>query len=208
MLDGLQSYSNAAARTNASLIKFPPVTLTHQSKLAHDAAQQTGASNASEPGPEITKKRKKSEAGDGASDSSTVSQKKQSKVEEALKAAAADTALVDDNIDWTATSDQPHLQSPSSADDVQQVGMHQLGASEHDTGIAHPQSAEPPSKSESIQQQPAEVAAQEVPSRNDDTGDKYVQHAVAEYVKALLDPFFKAGIVDREVNSHKLCLHV
>ena len=212
----LQSYANAAARTDASLIKFPPVALTHQATSANDAAQQTGNSSLPEPDPGSTKKRKKL-GSDVASELSEASQNKQPKVEGTSAAAAAaavsSAALLDDDIDWTATadkSDQSDLQLASSADDaVQQAGRSQPSADEPDTVPAHSQHVDTAGESKCLQQQQAAFAAHEAPSSTGDKGDKHVQQAVGEYVKALLDPFYKAGIVNREVSYQtKLALHV
>ena len=212
----LQSYANAAARTDASLIKFPPVALTQQATSASDAAQQTDGSSAPEPGPASTKKRKNTKSGsDAPSELSKASQNKQPKVEGTSTAAAAlsSAALLDDDIDWTATankSDQSDLQLASSADDaVQQAGRSQLSADEPDTAPAHSQHADTANDSKCLQQPQAACAAHEAPSSTGDDGDKQVQQAVGEYVKALLDPFYKAGIVDRQVSFHtKPALHV
>ena len=199
----LQSYANAAARTDATLIKFPPVTLTPQATPANDAAQQTGASSAPEPDPGSTKKRKISES-DGASESSKASKNKRPKVEESSTAAAVNSAaLLDDDIDWTATTDKSDLQLASLADDaVQQESRSQLSADEPDTASAQSQHAGTADEHVCLEQQQAAFAAREAPSSADDKGDKQVQNAVGEYVKALLDPFYKAGIVDREVSCH------
>lgn len=208
----LQSYSNAAARTDASLIKFPPATLTPQATSGNDPAQQTGAPTAPGPDTGSTKKRKNLATG-GASEISEMSHNKQSKVEEASTAAAVpSTALLDDDIDWTATADKPDLQLPASPDPaVLQAGDPQPGPQEPDTALEQSQctDAADGSGSACLQPQQAAAAAHEVPSSSGGTGDKQVQLAVGEYVKALLDPFYKAGIVDREVSSHiKPDLHV
>ena len=201
MLVTLQSYSNAAARTDASLIKFPPATLTQRATSGKDPAQKSGAPNAPEPDTGSTKKRK-TPGTDGASEISETSQNKQSKVEEVLTATAVpSTALLDDDIDWTATADKSDLQLASSPDRaVLQAGDPQLGGKELDTALEQLQHADAADGNECPQQQQAAVAAHEAPSSNGGTGDKQVQHAVGEYVKALLDPFYKAGIVDREVS--------
>lgn len=210
MMVALQSYSNAAARTDASLIKFPPATLTPQATSGNDPAQQTGAPNAPEPATQSTKKRKKT-ATDGVSEVSETSQNKQLKIEEASTATAVPgTALLDDDIDWTATADEPDLQLASSPDHAAlQAGEPQHGAEELDTAVEQSQHADAIDGSECSQQQQAAAAAHEAPSSTGGTGNKQVQLAVGEYVKALLDPFYKAGIVDREVSSHiKPSLHV
>ncbi|KAL0035140.1 hypothetical protein WJX79_002997 [Trebouxia sp. C0005] len=62
-----------------------------------------------------------------------------------------------------------------------------------------PESVQPhsqPKASASAQQAPALMASN---SQETGTSQGLVQHAVAEYVRALLDPFYKAGIVDREM---------
>lgn len=213
MLTTLQSYSNAAARTDASLIKFPPATLTPQATSGNDPAQQTGAPNAPEPDTGSTKKRKRL-ATDSTSEVSETSQNKPSKVEEASTATAVpSTALLDDDIDWTATADKPDWQLASSPDHavLLQAGDPQLAAEEPDTAVEQSQHADAAdgSGSNRLQQQQAAAAAHEVPSSTGGTGDKQVQLAVGEYVKALLDPFYKAGIVDRQVRSYfKPFLHV
>ena len=203
----LQSYANAAARTDASLIKFPPVTLTTQALPANNTAQQTGASSAPEPDPGSTKKRKTS-GSDRVSEISEASQAKQPKVKESATAAAAaaavsSTALLDDDIDWNATADESDLQLASSAvDAVQEDSRSQPSAGEPDAAPAQSQHADTADEHEPLEQQQAAFAAQQVPCSAGDKADRQVQHAVAEYVKALLDPFYKAGIVDREVSCH------
>ena len=200
----LQSYTNAAARTDASLIRFPPVILTHQATSGSDAAQQTGASSIPDPDPGSTKKRKKSVSHWG-SEFSEASPIKQCKVEGASTAAAVSSAaLLDDDIDWTATADNTDLHSADHA--VAQANESQLGADEPDFALAHANAA---GAHTCLEPQQAPAAAQEAPCSTRDKGDKQVQHAVGEYVKALLDPFYKAGIVNREVSSHtKPALHV
>lgn len=189
----MQSYSNAAARTDASLIKYPPAT-AHQVKSAHHSVQQIEASKPSELDPDTSKKRKRSESTTGVSESS---QNKQHQ-EHSSTAAATHTALVDDDIDWTATTAVPDMQLASPPDSIQ-GDERQLGADEPDTDLAHSQQAAAVHASECLQQQQAAMAEHGVSSSGGDTGDKHVQHAVGEYVKALLDPFYKAGIIDREV---------
>ncbi|KAL3133325.1 hypothetical protein ABBQ38_007202 [Trebouxia sp. C0009 RCD-2024] len=187
------SYSNAAARTDASLIKYPPAT-AHQVKSAHHSVQQIEASKPSELDPDTSKKRKRSESTTGVSESS---QNKQHQ-EHSSTAAATHTALVDDDIDWTATTAVPDMQLASPPDSIQ-GDERQLGADEPDTDLAHSQQAAAVHASECLQQQQAAMAEHGVSSSGGDTGDKHVQHAVGEYVKALLDPFYKAGIIDREM---------
>ena len=187
----MQSYSNAAARTDASLTKFPPVT-AHQVRSGPQSVQQIEASKPPERDPDTTKKRKRSESATGVSESS----KNKQPQEESPPAASTNTALVDDDIDWTAITAAPDMQLSSAAE----ADAIQLSAEELDTGLAHSQQAEAAGASECLQQQQAAVAEHGVLSSGDDTGDKHVQHAVGEYVKALLDPFYKAGIVDREVD--------
>lgn len=191
----MQSYSNAAARTDASLIKYPPAT-TPQVRSAHHSAQQIEASTPFELDPDTTKKRKRSESSTGVSESG---QNKQPQ-EDSSTATATGTALVDDDIDWTATTAVPDMQLASPPDNIK-AGESQLGSDEPDTGLANAQQAEAVGASECLQQQQAAMGEHGVASSGGDTGDKHVQHAVGEYVKALLDPFYKAGIVDREVGS-------
>lgn len=174
-------------------MKFPPAP-AHQAKSAHNSVQQLEASKTSDLDSVTTKKRKRSESANGISESS---QDKQPD-EDIPSAVATNTALVDDDIDWTAISVVPDSQLVSSTDDMQ-AGASQLSTDGPDTGLAHSQQAEAACTNEGLQQQQGALVTHKVPSRGDDAGDKQVQHAVGEYVKALLDPFYKAGIVDREV---------
>lgn len=140
-----------------------------------------------------------------------MSQNKQSKIEQTSTATAVpSTALLDDDIDWTAAADKPDLQLAASPDHaVLQAGKPQLAAQEPDTAVEQSQCADAAdgSGSECLQPQQAAAAAHEAPSSTGGTGDKQVQRAVGEYVKALVDPFYKAGIVDREVSCHvSMCI--
>ncbi|KAL0054689.1 hypothetical protein WJX82_001050 [Trebouxia sp. C0006] len=120
------SYLNAAARTDASLVKFPPASMQPLPQpKAYTSAQQTPGSMAL------------NSEGAGTSRAAGIPAK-------AIEAAAAAEAA-------SEAYHQPDL-----------VSDYQAGS-----------------------------------QGNSDKG--LVQHAVAEYVRALLDPFYKAGIVDREM---------
>ncbi len=121
--------------------------------------------------------------------------------------AAIATPLIDDDIDWAASSGAcEHLSADSDATDAQaqqdltlaQQQSEQLHASGFVQEAAAEDAAEVEAASEAYHQQQLDSDYQAGSQGNSDKG--LVQHAVAEYVRALLDPFYKAGIVDREVS--------
>ena len=208
----LQSYLNAAARTDASLIKFPPVILTKSVKSAPSpdtdpllSAHQAGVSNATEARPDSMQQ---IHGSDGAPDTS---QNKRRKTEEASAAAAAiETALVDDDIDWTAFTDTPEVPLVSTPPGSQQADAIRDVSTDLNSDVAQPQQAEAAALQDSRPQQVDKE--EEQPPGNGAHGSKQeVQHAVAEYIKALLDPFYKAGIVNRDVSPAAdvvFCIHM
>ena len=120
--------------------------------------------------------------------------------------AAIATPLIDDDIDWAASSRAcEHQLADSDATDAQaqqdltldQQESQQLHASESVQEAAAEDAAAAEAASEAYHQPDLVSDYQAGSQGNSDKG--LVQHAVAEYVRALLDPFYKAGIVDREV---------
>lgn len=110
--------------------------------------------------------------------------------------------LIDDDIDWTAPNDGSEPQSPDVIDsDVEALPAPQmldpLLAMSHVTEGA----AEGAEHADAVAQisQHQDLGPDEPGGDQGDPNRRQVQHAVAEYVRALLDPFYKAGIVDREV---------
>ena len=118
--------------------------------------------------------------------------------------------MIDDDIDWAASSracEHP-LADSDAAGAVHQQDLtlpqqesEQLHASETVQEAAAEDAAEAEAASEACQQWDLVADNQAGSQGNSDKG--LVQHAVAEYVRALLDPFYKAGIVDREVSMTK-----
>ena len=124
--------------------------------------------------------------------------------------AAIATPLIDDDIDWAASSRAcEHPLADGDATDAQhqqdltlpQQESEQLRASETVQEAAAEDVAEAEAASEACQTRNLVADNQAGSQGNSDKG--LVQHAVAEYVRALLDPFYKAGIVDREVSVTK-----
>lgn len=119
--------------------------------------------------------------------------------------------LIDDDIDWTAPNDGSEPQSPDVIDsDVEALPAPQksdpLLVMSHVTEGA----AEGAEHADAVAQisQHQDLGPDEPGGDQGDPDRRQVQHAVAEYVRALLDPFYKAGIVDREVRvSERQCLH-
>ncbi len=121
--------------------------------------------------------------------------------------AAIATPLIDDDIDWAASSGAcEHPLADSDATDAQAQQDLTLPQQESEQlqarGFAQEAAAEDAAAAEAASEayhQPDLVSDYQAGSQgNSDKG--LVQHAVAEYVRALLDPFYKAGIVDREVS--------
>ena len=124
--------------------------------------------------------------------------------------AATATPLIDDDIDWAASSGAyEHPLADSDATDAQAQQDLTLAQQEserlHASGFAQEAAAEDgaaaEAASEACQQPDLDSDYQAGIQEESDKG--LVQHAVAEYVRALLDPFYKAGIVDREVSVTK-----
>ena len=124
--------------------------------------------------------------------------------------AAIATPLIDDDIDWAASSRAcEHPLADGDATDAQhqqdltlpQQESEQLRVSETVQEAAAEDVAEAEAASKACQTRNLVADNQAGSQGNSDKG--LVQHAVAEYVRALLDPFYKAGIVDREVSVTK-----
>lgn len=197
----MQSYLNAAARTDALLIKFPPAAQTSPakpvpSKLAapFQPSPETKALHAAKPGSDSNHRKRGPQVAEETLDEDGASHKKKLKVEQA-SAAAINTALLDDDIDWTATSATAELELASASN------FEQKSENKQDTDDTHLKQAEVKSALAEAPSQPhASNAAEKLPDNGRDAGNKEIHQAVAGYVKALLDPFYKAGIVDREVD--------
>ena len=175
-----------------------PVT----SKLAASVQPLPGTelNNAANSEPDCHHRKRGSQGVDEASESNDAPLKKQMKVEQA-SAAATSTALLDDDIDWTATTVTPELQLAPASDFDQEADTNQVVAADSDADETHLKQADVKSILAEEQSQPqASNAAEVPPDDGKDAGHKEVHQAVAGYVKALLDPFYKAGIVDREVS--------
>ncbi len=206
-----QSYLNAAARTDASLVKFPPASMqSHPQPKASTSAQQAPALmvlNSQEArisqAASIPIKAASTEAADTAPN-------KRRKLDSKPAPAATAMPLIDDDIDWAASSGAcKHPLADSDAPDTHaqqdvtlaQQELEQLHASDFVQETAAEDAAEAEAASEACQQLDLVSDNQAGSQENSDKG--LVQHAVAEYVRALLDPFYKAGIVDREVSVTK-----
>lgn len=204
----LQSYLNAAARTDATLVKFPPESVQpHSQPKASASAQQAPAlmaSNSQETGTSQVAGMLAKAIGTEAAETAP---NKRRKLDSKPAPAAIATPLLDDDIDWAASSRACELPlADSDAADAQaqqdltlaQQESQQLHAREFVPEAAAESAAAAEAPSEACQQ-PDPVSDYQAGSQgNSDQG--LVQHAVAEYVRALLDPFYKAGIVDREVS--------
>lgn len=200
------SYLNAAARTDASIVKFPPASMQpHSQPNAFISAQQAAALVALN-----SKETGTSQAGSMPAkaidtEAAETAPNKRRKLDSKPAPAAIATPLIDDDIDWAASSRAcEHPLADGDATDAQhqqdltlpQQESEQLRASETVQEAAAEDVAEAEAASEACQTRNLVADNQAGSQGNSDKG--LVQHAVAEYVRALLDPFYKAGIVDRE----------
>ncbi|DBA97552.1 TPA: hypothetical protein ACH3X1_015245 [Trebouxia sp. C0004] len=202
-----QSYLNAAARTDASLVKFPPASMQpHPQPKASTSAQPVPALMALNSEEAGTNQAAGMSASVVSTDAAGTAPTKRRKMDSKPATTATVTPLLDDDIDWAASSGAcEHPLADSDATDAQ---------GQQDVTLAQQQS-EPMHASDYVQEAAVEAAAEaeaapeacrqlDVVSDNqagsqENSDQGLVQHAVAEYVRALLDPFYKAGIVDREM---------
>lgn len=179
----MQSYQNLAARTDAALIKYPPeVALTKQ--LAAPAA-----STPVEETPQQTP-----HGPHDAAEADAAPPSKRHRL--GSRAHAAEDVLVDDDIDWTQAE---QTQPKSEATDAEQ-GVH---TSVHEAAAIPTALVSDSSKMQSQDSQPAVNETRPPDKRvgRQNSEHNAVQHAVNGYIRAFLDPFYKAGIVTREVNA-------
>ena len=106
---------------------------------------------------------------------------------------------MDDDIDWSASYVATEQQAAVDTETDPQVTHQQASAFMHDADTAETAGdADAPANAQWDHEQ--DVHTEDDPEMQTDDGQRHVQHAVAEYVRALLDPFYKAGIVNREVS--------
>ena len=193
----MQSYLNAAARTDASLIKFPPDAERQASLALNTKPKQQPSEHATATiGPDHDAKPDDIPHEDFANEDcqgNSISPNKRQKLED-TSAAAISAALVDDDIDWAATDQDQDFETGLPLEQHHPVSNHQQGAAEQEDLAAQQH------QTENDVETTAEGDVQQHKTASSRTGGgREVQHAVAEYVKALLDPFHQAGIVNREV---------
>lgn len=198
----VQSYQNLAARTDASLVMYPPeVALppnpTPNSIPASGSVPPSSNKTAAVASPDADGLPKadlpsaEEEPHEVASSPEQLPNKKRKLGEP--KDVAQDE-LLDDDIDWAAPSTvaADAAEAPSEAGtshaaigDTQGAAQLKAGmqASPHGTQYMTATNADPPDPGN--------------PQRQSDV--RRIQHAVNEYIRAFLDPFYKAGIVSKEV---------
>lgn len=189
----MQSYQNSAARTDASLTKFPPATLPLAQNKPTTSAQQQAPTTTLPPSDNLIDQ--------GGSETAELVPNKKRKLEGTQQCASALTGmpLMDDDIDWSASHVATEQQAAVDTETDPQVTHQQASAFTHDADTAETGGdADSPANAQWDHEQ--DVHTEDDPDRQIDDGQRHVQHAVAEYVRALLDPFYKAGIVNREVS--------
>lgn len=205
-MSAVQSYQNLAARTDASLIWFAPeVTPVSTSTPAlapvSATANQTVPTDSpdgvdchhQESMPQVTA------GSDALLDSCDQGSNKRRKLTE-----TEDTKeqLLDEDIDWTA----PSTVAQDVVDRPDALGA--AFACDGSEAIAQSKATQ-----QKTLQKPQHIAAAVAGDREQpDSGSpplspdaKRVQNAVNEYIRAFLDPFYKAGIVTKEVGCRPLC---
>lgn len=118
---------------------------------------------------------------------------KRQKIKTNEDTATAEEQLLDDDIDWHASSSYADVEAVSEAADDPTDAHHHSVPDVNDGMQATCHSPQDPG---ATAEAPG-VMQSDVMKQDPDC--KRIQHAVNEYIRAFLDPFYKAGIVNKEV---------
>lgn len=190
----MQSYQNLAARTDASSVLYPPelpqpVTkpgplTVPVSDLVNQSVAAVSPSAGESPGEDTM-------PADDAEPSGNTVQLPNKRQKTAAAPDPTEEQLVDDDIDWHA----PEMQDDNAEATLEAATVQ---TDDVDSGDTTQLAASKRGKSHSPRQSRAQNEKQSNCVKRD-SDFKRIQHAVNEYIRAFLDPFYKAGIVNKEV---------
>ena len=202
----VQSYQNLAARTDASLVTYPPevalppnptpISIPAAVSVPPPGNKTAAVASPNADGlPEADVPSAEEEPHEAVGSPEQLPNKKRKLGEPKV---IAQDELLDDDIDWAAPSSvaadaAAASEAPSEADALHAAIGDTQGALQLKAGMQ----ASPHGTQHTTETRADEPPDPGSPQHHSDA--KRIQHAVNKYIRAFLDPFYKAGIVTKEV---------